>query len=196
MRCSTFNEPSRSVNRVRCAIATFSLALMLSPAAVLAQADTSRSNVDTVGPRPERNPPISARRAFLYSLVVPGYAQSRLDRSRAGTLFMAFETTALVMLRQSAADVREARRNAADSIIVSYVSAAGDTATKWQRTPFPTSLIRSRRSHVEDWTAILIANHLFAAVDAYVAALLWDLPAEIALRAEPRSASLALSFRW
>ena len=158
--------------------------------------DTTRSVVDTVGPRAERQPPLSPRRAFAYSLVLPGYAQSRLNRSRAGTLFTAFEAVALVMVRQSAADIREARRNVADSIVVSFVDANGNPGIKYQRTPFSHSLIRSRRSHLEDWTAVLIANHLFAAADAYVASLLWDLPAEIGLRPDNRSVSLAFNVRW
>ena len=157
--------------------------------------DTTRSILDTVGPRPERQPPLSPRRAFAYSLLLPGYAQSRLNRSRAGTLFTAFEAVALIMVRQSAADIREARRNVADSIIVSFVDASGNPGVKYQRTPFSNSLIRSRRSHLEDWTAVLIANHLFAAADAYVASLLWDLPAEIGLRPDARSVSLAVNVR-
>lgn len=160
------------------------------------RADTTRATVDTSGPRPERRPPISARRAFLYSLAVPGYAQSVLDRGRVGTVFMAFEAAAFVMIRQSAADIREARRNVADSVIVSFVDASGAPKITYQRTPFSTSLIRSRRSHLEDWSAVLLANHLFAAADAYVAALLWDLPAEISIRAAPRSARLALRLHW
>ena len=159
-------------------------------------ADSAVTPVDTTGPKPERKPPISARRAFLYSLVLPGYAQSVLGRGRAGTLQLSFETVALVMLRQSEADVREARRNVADSIPVSFVDATGAAKTRYERTPFPTSLIKSRRAHVEDWIAVLIANHLFAAADGYVAALLWDLPLEVALRATPRSAELALRVSW
>ena len=158
--------------------------------------DTSAATIDTAGPKPERQPPISPRRAFLYSLLLPGYAQSVLGRGRAGTLQLSFEAVALVMLRQSAADIREARRNVADSIPVSFVDATGAPKIRYERTNFPTSLIKSRRAHLEDWIAVLIANHLFAAADGYVAALLWDLPSEVALRATPRSAGLALRVFW
>jgi len=161
-------------------------------------ADTARrpAPVDTSGPRPERQPPLSPRRAFTYSLLMPGYAQSVLGRNRAGTLQLAFEAAAFIMIRQSAADVSEARRAVADSVPVSFVNDAGLPEIRYARTPFPSSLIRSRTSHLEDWIAVLIANHLFSAADAYVASLLWDLPAEVALRAEPRSAGLAIRFRW
>jgi len=160
------------------------------------RADSARAVVDTSGPKPELQPPISPRRAFLYSLLLPGYAQSVLGRGKAGTLQVAFEAVALVMIRQSAADVREAKRNAVDSIPVSFVDANGQPLVRYERTSFPVSLVRQRRAHLEDWIAVLMANHLFAAADAYVAALLWDLPTEVSLRAGPRSTELALRVYW
>ena len=172
-------------------------ALVLGSQPLLAQRpDTASAAVDTAGPKPEARPPLSPRRAFLYSLLVPGYAQSVLGRSRAGTVELAFEAVALVMIRQSAADIREARRNAIDSIPVSFVDANGASRITFERTPFPKSLIKSRRSHLEDWIAVLIANHLFSAADGYVASLLWDLPSEMALRATPQSAELAFRVYW
>ena len=35
----------------------------------------------------------------------------------------------------------------------------------------------ARKTHVEDWEAALVFNHLISAADAFVAAQLWDLPA-------------------
>jgi len=130
--------------------------------------------------------------------MLPGYAQSVLGRGRAGTLQVAFEGFALIMIRQSAADLREARRNVADSIPVSYVDENGTPRTLYERTAFPSSLIKSRRAHLEDWIAVLIANHLFSAADAYVASLLWDLPTEVSLGggASPTSAQVALRVYW
>ena len=154
------------------------------------------ARVDTAGPSPERKPPLSPRRAFVYSLLLPGYSQSILGRNRAGALQLAFESAALVMIRQSAADVREARRNLTDSVAVSFVNEQGLPEIRYQRTPFSSSLVRSRRSHLEDWIAVLIANHLFSAADAFVASLLWDLPAEVAVRTDGRSAGLALRVAW
>lgn len=159
------------------------------------RADTT-ARIDTVGPRPELQPPISPRRAFLYSLFLPGYSQSILGRHRAGALQLAFEAVALAMIRISAADVREARRTVADSIPVSFVNGDGLPAVRYERTPFTSSLLRSRQSHLEDWIAVLAANHLFSGADGYVAALLWDLPAEVALRATPRSVGVALRLSW
>jgi hypothetical protein len=179
--------------------------LMLSVAAMTCVAstaiaqqprDTTRATADSAGPRPERRPPLSPRRAFLYSLLMPGYAQSVLGRNRAGALQLAFESAALVMIRQSAADVREARRMLADSIPVSFVDESGVPRIRYERTPFSAALVRSRRAHLEDWIAVLFANHLFSAADGYVAALLWDLPGEVQVNAAPGSAGLSLRLRW
>jgi hypothetical protein len=172
--------------------------LLLAGAPCVAQqpADTARAAFDTTGPRQELRPPLSPRRAFLYSLLLPGYAQSVLGRPRAGTVQVAFEAAALVMIRISAADIREARRNLADSVPVSFVNADGQPSIRYERTPFSGALLRSRRSHFEDWIAVLAANHLFSAADAYVAALLWDLPAEVAVRATPTAANVSLRVRW
>jgi hypothetical protein len=189
---------SRTLNAHTRRIALFTCVLVLPAPALLGQQprDSARAAVDTSGAKPEIQPPISPRRAFLYSLMIPGYGQSVLGRGKAGTFQIAFEAATLVMIRQSAADIREAKRTVADSIPVSYVDANGAPKTRYERTGFPSSLIKSRRAHLEDWIAVLLANHLFAAADAYVAALLWDLPSEVALRASPRSAALALRLYW
>ena len=158
--------------------------------------DTARAAIDTVTATLERKPPLSPRRAFLYSLALPGYSQSVLGRHRAGALQVAFEAVSLVMVRMSAADLREARRNLADTIPVSFVNASGDTATVRVRSQWTSELVRARRAHVEDWIAVWAANHLFSALDAFVAAHLWDLPAEVALTATPRSTGLALKLHW
>ncbi len=186
----------------RARVAFALLLVMAPPAAAQQPRDTARAAVDTVGPRPELRPPLSPRRAFLYSLLLPGYGQSVLGRNRAGALQVAFEAAALVMIRNSASDIREARRNLADSVPVSFVDPEGNPAIIFERTPFSAALLRSRQSHLEDWIAVLIANHIFSGADAFVASLLWDLPAEVSLRATPAtpatpgSASLTFNVRW
>ena len=165
-------------------------------AAQQTQRPDSAARIDTVAAQPERKPPLSPRRAFLYSLALPGYAQSVLGRNRAGALEVAFEAVAIVMIRNSAADLREVRRSLRDSIPSSFVGPNGTPQITYARTPFNSALERARRAHVEDWIAVLVGNHLFSAADAYVAALLWDLPAEVAVRATPRSAGVSFGFRW
>ena len=132
------------------------LALALAGGSLTAQqrTDTSRAAIDTTGPTPERRPPLSPRRAFLYSLLLPGYSQSVLGRPRAGSIQLAFETVGLTMIRLSAADVREARRVSADSIPVSFVNVDGQPEIRFERTAFPGSLLRSRRARLEDWIAV------------------------------------------
>jgi hypothetical protein len=109
---------------------------------------------------------------------------------------MAFETAALVMLRESAANVRDARRFLADSVPVSFVDGSGTPRVRYEPTRFSSALVRTREEQLEDWIAVLVANHLFSAADAYVAALLWDLPAEVSMRASPKAAGLALRLYW
>jgi len=167
--------------------------LGLVPAAAVAQ-DAPR--LDTAGPRAERRAPLSPRRAFVTSLVIPGYAQSILGRGRTGTMLVGFETVALVMIRESSANLREARRNLADSVIVSYVDANGAPAVRWQPTPFSRALVRARQEQVEDWIAVLVGNHLFSAIDAYVAAHLWDVPLEVGIRSTQGTRGLALRLNW
>ncbi|MEK7402746.1 MAG: hypothetical protein AABZ80_10370 [Gemmatimonadota bacterium] len=154
------------------------------------------TSITDTGPALERRPPVSPRRAFLSSLVLPGYGQSILGRKRSGAMMLAFEAISVVMVRESALGVREARRNVADSVIVAFVDATGAPAIRYQRTGFPTALIRARKEHVEDWIAVLVANHLFAATDAFVSALLWDLPAEVALSAGRRSTHVEFRVRF
>jgi hypothetical protein len=141
-------------------------------------------------------PPLTPRRAFFYSFLAPGYSQSVLGRHKAGATFMLFEGIALAMIRESAADVHEARRMERDTLIRSWVDAAGNPAVDTVTPRFATREIRTRQAHVEDWVAVLVANHLFAGADAYVAANLWDVPARLGLRMLPRGAVLTASLRW
>jgi hypothetical protein len=53
-----------------------------------------------------------------------------------------------------------------------------------------------RRGHVEDWLAFLIANHLLAAADAYVAAHLWDLPTQVSVERRPAGTVVAATVSW
>jgi hypothetical protein len=139
-------------------------------------------------------PPISPRRAFLYSLVLPGYAQSILGRSTAGAIFVLSESIAIAMLRESHADLNEARNLRRDSLVVIGYGPAGEEITA--APPYNDDLVNLRKGHVEDWVAFLIANHLFAAADAYVGAHLWDLPSQISVRQTPNGTVLAARMAW
>jgi hypothetical protein len=140
--------------------------------------------------------PITPRRAFFYSFLVPGYSQSVLKRHKAATLFMLVEAISIGMIRESAADVHEARRIANDSVIVSYVDASGNAARAVGPPRFNDAYIRTREAHVEDWVALLVANHLFAGADAYVGASLWDVPVRLGLRLNPHGTIVMASIKW
>ena len=142
--------------------------------------------------------PLSPRRAFLYSFLLPGYSQSILKRNRAGALFMLTEAISIVMIRESGADLREARRFSSDTLVLSYVDDNGAplTAPQTRAGRFGAAEVRSREAHVEDWIALLIANHLFAGADAFVAANLWDVPAKLGLRVTPGAAAVSASVAW
>ena len=142
-------------------------------------------------------PPLSPRRAFLYSLALPGYSQSVLGRPTAGALFVLTESIALVMLRESAADLRQAKRFRSDSVVViGYESNGTSVVPITQVSSYNDRLVDVRRGHVEDWIAFLLANHLFAAADGYVAAHLWDLPTQISLESRRDGAVLAARLSW
>ena len=139
-------------------------------------------------------PPISPRRAFLYSLALPGYGQSILGRSTAGAIFVLSESIALAMLRESHANLNEARNLRRDSLVVIGYESDGRAITA--APPYNDDLVSLRKGHVEDWVAFLIANHLFAAADAYVGAHLWDLPSQISVRQTTNGTVLAARLAW
>jgi hypothetical protein len=195
---------SRHTSDMRLFIRSFISAVVAG--AVLVAPRTARSQVaDSVrrAPLPAAivpavdsfRPPMTPRRAFLYSFLLPGYSQSRLGRNKAGTAFMLVEAISVAMIRESGADAREARRLSGDSLIVSYVDAQGNPSITKVRSSFGDVEVRSRRAHVEDWVALLIANHLFSGADAFVAANLWDIPARLGLQMLPRGAAITASLR-
>jgi len=154
--------------------------------------------VDTIADSLKR-PPLSPRRAFLTSLLIPGAAQSRLDRPTASALFAVVDIIGLGMARKSAQDVREAERAPKDSVVATYtidpVTGVATPAT-YLHSRFTPARIRARHLHYEDWIALLIFNHIIAATDAYVAAHLWDFKANVSMSAANRTASVSaqLSF--
>ena len=161
-----------------------------------------RLGAPAVGTRP----PVSARRAFLYSLLVPGLGQSRLDRPNGGALFAAVEMGAWLMAFKSRDDLRYAEQASRGTLVTRFATdslglPARDTVGRL--IPADTALnryatrLRARRVHYEDWVAVIIFNHLFAGADAFVAAQLWDMPVRGSLRAVgPRAATLSATVEF
>jgi hypothetical protein len=190
----------RSVSRVAFISTVVVLACLTTTSADAQRRDTTRTRpVQRVQPTPADTvrPPLSPRRAFFYSFLVPGSAQSILGRHKAAALTMLFEAVSIAMIRESAADVHEARRTENDTIVVSWVSSGGQATTPQVVPPkFDANYVATRRSHLEDWIAVLIANHLFAGADAYVAAHLWDVPAQLSIRSGASGPVLVASIAW
>lgn len=181
--------------------------LFLTPAVTAAQVrDSVRVRADSVRPVPpvapargtgRLSPPITPRRAFLYSLLLPGLGQSRLDRGTSGALFSSVELAALVMVRRSQADVREARRYRLDTLPAQFTVSGGlFRGTGSFSTRFTADLVRTRRLHVEDWLAVIAFNHLFSAADAFVGAQLWDVPVSLSARPAVGGGIIVATFRW
>jgi hypothetical protein len=157
--------------------------------------DTARRTPSDSARKQLPQPPLSPRRAFLYSLAIPGYSQAVLNRPTAGALFVLTEAIAVAMLRESAADLREARRFQSDSLVtIGFDPNSGAPITAVNA--YTQHLVDVRRSHVEDWIAFIIANHLFAGADGYVAAHLWDLPTQVSVERRPAGTVVAAKIRW
>jgi hypothetical protein len=162
------------------------------------------SSTDTVkGPqgsgrvlKPFIAPPITPRRAFVYSALIPGMGQAALDRKYTGAAFFLIETMSWALLRRSADDQRIAKAFVGDSVPQAYAidpatglaqrdSHGNPIVSSWAQTAYTQDLVRARALHVEDWVAVILFNHLFSGADAYVAANLWDLPQHLGVRAVP-----------
>ena len=108
---------------------------------------------------------------------------------------------------KSAADLRYARAHRRDSLIVTYKLKTDGTLETDSLTGNPVGAtfapnryaedrVAARRKHLEDYYALLIANHLLAGAEAFVAAQLWDLPGHVSIKQMPFGHALVASFRW
>ncbi len=157
---------------------------------------------DTIARTPRRSPnlvpPISPRRAFLLSFLLPGYSQSKLDRATSGALFAGIEMASIAMWRRSAADVREVQRQGASAPGNFMVNPTTGSVAAADTVPsrFEESLERTRKLHVEDWLAAIAFNHLIAGADAFVAAQLWDVPVRVSAAPTTRGWMMMASIKW
>ncbi len=101
--------------------------------------------------------------AFFTSALVPGLGQALLDRKLTGGLFMAWEGLTLGMTLKAASELRFLERTGADS-----------------------SRLEQKRQERQDWLVLLIFNHVFAGLEAFVSSHLQDFPSDVKLRAGPR----------
>ncbi|HEX5437569.1 MAG TPA: hypothetical protein VFW98_10430 [Gemmatimonadaceae bacterium] len=147
-----------------------------------------------VAPRP----PISPKRAFFESVLVPGWGQASLHRSTAGAIFMTVEAVSVAMLMQSKKELANARQVASDSVVDHYQAPAQAGGA-----PIPVHApndlrgrINPRRQAVEDWAALLIFNHLLSGADAFVAAHLWNVPVSVTSGSLDRRLVVGAHITW
>ena len=176
-------------------VATYLIFAIAGPAVPLAQAQ--RADSARAGATRSARPPLSPRRAFLTSLVAPGYAQSVLGRPNAAALFILTEAIGVLMVRESSTELRHARRLQDDSVAVYFVNpTTGLPDTLYRGPRYSSALVRARRAHLEDWIAALVANHLIAGADAFVAAHLWEVPVRVGFRRTDGGPEVSARYRW
>lgn len=119
---------------------------------------------------------------------------------------MTAELFSLAMWRKASYDLREARRGVADSLVVNtwQVQNGREVLDSLGR-PVPATrapnrwtqgnIASARATFREDWIAAVVFTHLIAGLDAFVAAQLWDLPAQVAFRPAPMGGT-TLSLGW
>jgi hypothetical protein len=176
-------------------VAAIMTASLASVAAAQVQA-TTRTGVQVRAD--SLNPPISPRQAFFYSLAIPGLGQAKLDRPMVGAGFFLVEVLSIALVHRTADDLRLARAFQGDSVPVRYAvdpvtgvvqrdSKMQPVVAEWAPAYYSAELVRARRLQLEDWSAVLLFNHLLAGAEAFVAAQLWDLPQHVKLRASARA---------
>ncbi len=100
------------------------------------------------------NPPISPLGAMWRSLVLPGWGQAILKRRMTGAFFVFWEGVTLTMSLKASHQLR-------------YLRLIGSQS------------VDAKKQEVQDWVVLLVFNHLVAGAEAFVAAQLWDFPAEL-----------------
>lgn len=134
--------------------------------------DTSRADTVEV-PRFRIAPPIAPLAAFGRSLLLPGWGQAALGRRGTGAVFVFWEGLTLTMMLK-------ARHQ------LGYLERIEDDER-----------IDAKRQEVQDWTVLLVFNHLIAGAEAFVASQLWDFPVELETRALPSgAAALGARIPW
>lgn len=115
--------------------------------------------------------PVGALPAFFRSLLLPGWGQAVLDRKLTGGLFLLWEGVTLSMTWKAHREVQYLRRTEASRVDPEAL--------------IESPLLRAKKAEREDWLVLLIFNHLFSGLEAYVGAHLWDFPGDVRLRALP-----------
>jgi hypothetical protein len=146
-------------------------ALLLAAAPGLRAQDSAVVEVP-VDPADTLVHPIKPMGAFWRSFLLPGWGQARLNRKLTGGIFVAWEGVTLGMSLKTRHELAYLRRTGSERAE------------------------NKRREH-EDWIVLLVFNHLFSGLEAYVSAHLADFPGDLRFQAVPGGigGSLSVPFR-
>ena len=133
-------------------------------------------------------PVVAPLPAFFRSLILPGWGQALLDRKLTGGLFLLWEGVTLGMTVKTAREV-------------AFIRDTEDTRQipEGARESFR---LRAKKAEHQDWLVLLIFNHLFSGLEAFVSAHLWDFPVDLRLQALPAETGprpglgMTIPFRW
>jgi hypothetical protein len=156
----------------------------------------SEATVDLTPPALRQSePPITTRAAFVRGLLIPGWGHVGTESYFRGGVFVAAQTSAWWMIWKSMSQRNEARRlretevsiaedrmrarGIMDPDSVSFLAEQDPALERWDL------LLERRDEQVEDWIFLSAFLALLGAVDAFVAAHLWDFPEALALGVGP-----------
>ena len=114
------------------------------------------------------NPPITPMGAFFRSLAVPGWGQATLGRKLTGGIMVAWEGVTLGMTLKTSHEL-----------------------AYYENIHSPN--IPAKEQERQDWLVLLVFNHLFSGLEAYVSAHLWDFPPDLRLQALPHGVGGSIS---
>lgn len=138
--------------------------------------DTVHAAVPDTGPGPRLapldstvvKPPITPMGAFFRSLMVPGWGQATLGRKVTGGIMVAWEGVTLGMTLKTSHELA----------YYENIHSVNIPAKEQER---------------QDWLVLLIFNHLFSGLEAYVSAHLWDFPPDLHIQALPHGVGASVS---
>ena len=142
--------------------------MLIACATTLAAQDSLPAPPDTLGAGAAQRAdsifypraPVSPMGGFWRSLLVPGWGQAKLNRKLTGALFVAWEGVTLGMALKTTHELN-------------YLKATGSGS------------VNAKKGEQQDWLVLLGFNHLLSAIEAYVAAHLWDFPGDLEVRVTP-----------